>query len=239
MNRKFQLLIGATALVMGGCTTKYYIPNTQNVPMISQQGQTNLSFAGNGNQVEFQGAYGISDAVALQANAGFVFPQEDDNGNGGSGKLIEGGLGYYNNLTENWLFDTYGLLGVGNMENDFPTTVSSNPSTTGKISASILRFGLQPSIGYHNDYFSIALSTRVTSLNYSNIKGSLVFGEIDQVAYLEDNKSNFLIEPALTIRGGFEKLKLQLQFLKSFNLSHSDFKQDDTLLSVGVNFNFR
>jgi hypothetical protein len=45
------------------CSPKYYVPNTQNVPLIHAQGQTNLSVAGNGNQVEFQGAYGINDAL--------------------------------------------------------------------------------------------------------------------------------------------------------------------------------
>ena len=34
---------------------KYYVPNTQNVPLISERGETNLTLSGNGNQVEFQG----------------------------------------------------------------------------------------------------------------------------------------------------------------------------------------
>jgi len=221
------------------CSPKYYVPNTQNVPLIHAQGQTNLSVAGNGNQVEFQGAYGINDALALQLNGGLVIPQEEDNGNGGSGNVIEGGLGYYRNLNTNLLFDVYALVGFGSMKNDFPSTLPAFPNTTGKISANMLRVGLQPSISYHQKYFSISGSARIASLNYNNIEGSLIFDEEDQVDYLNDNKSNFLIEPALTLRGGLEKLKIQIQLAKSFNVSNSSFKQDDSLLSVGLNFNFQ
>lgn len=221
------------------CSPKYYAPNTQNVPLIHAQGQTNLSVAGNGNQVEFQGAYGINDALAFQINGGLVIPKEEDNGNGGSGNLIEGGFGYYRNLNPNLLFDVYALIGFGSMKNDFPSTLTAFPNTSGKISANILRVGLQPSIGFHQKFFSVSGSARISSLNYNNIEGSLIFDEVDQVEYLKDNKSNFLIEPALTIRGGLEKIKVQVQLAKSFNLSNSSFKQDDTLLSVGLNFNFQ
>ena len=42
------------------------MPNTQNVPLISERGETNLTLSGNGNQVEFQGAYGVSDKMAFE-----------------------------------------------------------------------------------------------------------------------------------------------------------------------------
>ncbi|MBC7777913.1 MAG: hypothetical protein H7246_20940 [Phycisphaerae bacterium] len=239
MNKFLNLCIAISLFLSIGCSPKYYVPNTQNVPMVSAQGQTNLSVAGNGNQVEFQGAYGINDALALQINGGLVIPQEEDNGNGGSGKLIEGGLGYYSNINAGLLFDVYALIGFGSMKNDFPTTVPTYPNTTGKISAKMVRLGLQPSISYHQKYFSISGSARISSLSYNNVEGSLIFEDVDQVRYLEDNKSNFMIEPALTLRGGLEKLKVQIQLAKSFNLSNSSFKQDDTLLSVGLNFNFQ
>lgn len=239
MSKLSSPFLATTLLLAVACSPKYYVPNTQNVPIISERGQTNLSVAGNGNQVEFQGAYGLNDALALQVNGALMRPKDDDNGNGGSGNLFEGGLGYYRNINSNFVFDTYGLIGVGKMENDFPSSVTTYPGTTGKISASMLRLGLQPSISFRQQYFSISGSVRVSSLTFSKVEGSLTFEDVDQVAYLRDNESNVLVEPALTIRGGLEKLKLQLQLAKSFNLSNSDFKQDDTLLSLGLNFNFR
>ena len=237
--RGFQLLIAATGALLAGCSPKFYVPNTQNVPMIQAQRQSNLTVAGNGNQVEFQGAYGLTDGLAVQVNGGWVIPRDEDNGNGGSGRLIEAGLGYFKNINESWLFDTYALAGIGRMENHFPTSLPSNPATTGKISANIARYSVQPSLSFHRKYFSVTGSARLSSLNYSSIEGSLFFDNLDQVAYLRDSKSNVLIEPALTLRGGLEKIKLQIQMMRSFNLSRSDFRQDEGMLSVGLNFNFR
>ncbi len=225
-------------ILISSCSPKYYVPTTQNVPIIKAKGQTNLTAAGNSNQAEFQAAYGISNSVALQANGGFLFPQDENNGNGGSGNFIELGAGYYKNLSPDFLFDIYGLAGIGRMENHFPTTVTEYPGTTGKISASLFRFGIQPSISYHSKYFSVSGSARLMSLSYANIDGSFMFQSEDQVAYLNSNTSHLLLEPALTIRGGLEKVKLQIQLLGSANLSNSSFKQEKSLLTAGLNFNF-
>lgn len=228
----------STVIVLSSCNTKYYIPNTQNVPTINESGQLNATVAANGNQVEFQGAIGLSDAIALQANADIVLDRDEDNGNGGKGNFFEGGIGYYKNVSNHILFDTYALLGFGNMENHFPSTVNDFPATDGKISANLLRYGVQPSLSLNYEYFSIIGSSRFVNLNYSNISGSLTKDSLNQNVYLNNNKSNFLIEPAITIRAGLERLKFQLQYMKSFNLSNEDFPQDNELLSVGINFKF-
>ena len=62
----------------------------------------------------------------------------------------------------------------------------------------------------------------------------LTIGQI----YLRDNNSNFLLEPALTFRGGFERLKLQLQFIRSYNFSNPRFKQDFNSVTLGLNYGF-
>lgn len=231
------ILFFISALAITGCSPKYYIPNTQNVPGISSKGQVSLSVVGNTNQTEFQGAYGITDKLAIQLNGGFV-PQKLDNGNSGSGKFVEGGLGYYHNFSDSWLFDTYALVGAGDVENSFPSTVSDYPGTSGKISANIFRCGLQPGLSFHKKYLTITGSARFSSLNYFGINGSLFFDEVNQQRYLESNNSSFLVEPALTLRTGFEKFKLQLQVLRSFNLTTPNFRQDYTLVSIGLHFNF-
>ena len=231
-------LTSTVLFLFSSCTTTYYIPNTQNVPVIDAKGATSVNLAGNGNQVEFQAAYGITDALAIQANGAWYIPNDEDNGNGGSGSLYEGGVGYYKNLSENWLFDTYALVGAGRVENHFPSTLPTDPATTGRIEANALRYGLQPSITYKTPYFSVSGSIRGSQLSYSNISGSLYLDGLRQERYLEDNSANFLLEPALTLRGGFERVKLQVQLLQSINLTHSNFKQDNTLLSVGLNFSF-
>lgn len=227
-------------LVFGfaSCSPKFYTPNTQNVPLISEKGETNLTLSGNSNQVEFQGAYGIAKNIALKANGGLFIPSDLDNGDGGSGKFIEFGGGYFKPISENWIFETYGIVGVGSFENHLPSTKNDYPQTNGNISANILRVGIQPNFGYKSKYFSTAVSSRIVNLSYSNTKGDLIFEGENQPNYLKNNSSNFLIEPALTIRGGFEKFKLQLQYGYSLNLSNSNFRQDNSFLTLGLNFNF-
>ncbi len=229
------LLAGILAV---GCSPKYYTPNTQNVPLMREQGQTNLSLAGNGNQAEFQGAFALTDHVAIQANGGLFIPKDLDNGNGGSGNFIEGGIGYYLPVGTNFTFEAYGLAGFGGFENHMPTTVNDYPGTDGKISSNISRYSIQPSFGYFNKYFSVAVSSRICSLNYNKINGDLMYEDRDQQEYLGANQSTMLLEPAITLRGGLQKLKLQIQYGGSFNLSNSSFRQDKSYLTLGLNFNF-
>ena len=237
---KYRYVIGlALVVLMAGCNPKFYSPNTQNVPLISEKGETNLTLSGNANQVEFQGAYGVTDAFALQVNGGLFIPSDLDNGDGGSGNFFEVGGGYYRPVADDFIFEAYGLVGFGSVENHFPSIFAGNPSLGRDVSANILRFGIQPNFGYKSKYFSAAVSTRLVNLMYNNIKGELVFDGENQMEYLESNKSNFLFEPALTLRGGFEKLKLQLQLGYSLNLSNTDFRQDKTSLTLGLNFNFK
>ncbi len=229
----------ACCFVSMGCNPKYYTPNTQNVPLLTEKGETNLTLSGNGNQVEFQVAHALSEGFAFKANGGLFIPSDLDNGNGGSGKFLELGGGYFKPLGGNMVFETYGIVGFGSMENHLPSTIQASPNTKGDISASILRYGIQPNFGYKTNAFSAAISSRIVNLTYSSIEGDLIFDGINQVKYLEDNKSNFLIEPALTVKAGLEKVKLQVQYGYSLNLSNSDFTQDKGYLTVGLNFNFK
>lgn len=232
------ILLAFTAVLVASCSPKYYSPNTQNVPLMREQGQTNLTVAGNTNQVEFQGAYGITEHVAVQLNGGLFIPKDLDNGNGGSGNFVEGGAGYFTPVGTNFVFEAYGLFGFGGFENHLPSTVENHPATTGDISANIARYSIQPSFGYVTKYFTVAVSSRISSLNYNKISGDLIFEDREQVNYLKENKSLMLLEPALTIRGGLQKFKLQLQVGGSFNLSNNSFRQDNAFMTLGLNFNF-
>ncbi len=235
---KFTLFIAC--LILASCSPKYYVPNTQNVPLISSKGDFSGGVAGNGSQFELQASYGIADHIGLMADVSLFKQKDDENGSGGSGKYFEGGLGYFSRLgaASPWIFETYGLFGIGNMENHFPSTVNKYPNTTGKIEANVARFALQPAIGYKHKYFEIAASPKFSYINYSDIKGSLIFDDQDQIKYLIDNKSSLLFEPALTLRFGLKQFKLQLQLSKSLNLSNEDFKQDKSFITVGCGYQF-
>jgi len=238
--KNYKLSLVCIGLLAASCSPKFYSPNTQNVPLIQEKGQFSLNVnGGGGGQIGFQGAVGVTDAVAVQASAGLFISGDESNGNGGSGNLVEGGVGFYRPLGEKFVFETYGLFGFGHFENHLPTTADQYDGTSGNMSGSILRYGVQPNFGFVTKYFTIGISSRLVLLDYYNIDGNLTYDNRDQVAYLRDNRSNFLIEPALTIRGGLEKIKLQLQIGSSFNVTNSDFRQDKGFATLGLNFNLR
>lgn len=239
MKKVRNLMLLVVGLGVASCSPKFYTPNTMNVPLMSEKGEIDLTLSGNANQVEFQGAYAVADHIAIQANGGAFIPQNLDNGNGGSGKFIEVGGGYFLPIQEHWVFEAYGIFGLGTFENHLPTTLGDYPQTDGKISANLFRAGIQPNFGFKSKYFSAAVSSRIVSLSYSKIRGDLIFEDENQQSYLASNSPGFLLEPALTIKGGFERIKLQVQYGYSVNLTNSDFRQDNQFLTIGLNFKFK
>lgn len=64
----------------------------------------------------------------------------------------------------------------------------------------------------------MALSVRFCNLTFNKIELNNC-GDLDGVDYLTTD-SHYILEPALTIRGGFEKIKLQIQAQYSANLNN-------------------
>lgn len=220
------------------CSPKFYAPNTQNIPLMSEKGEINLMASGNENQIELQASYAIGNHTALMANAGIFIPADLDNGDGGSGKFGEIGAGYFLPVNDHFVFETYGLLGYGSFENHFPSTTSTYPHTKGNISANLFRVGIQPNFGFRSKYFVIAVSARLSNVSYSNITGDLIYEHEHQPTYLRNNSSSLMLEPALTIRGGAPKLKMQAQYISTLNLSREDFKHNLLTFTLGLNYHF-
>ena len=42
-------LLAIACTLISGCQPNYYIPNTQNVPLLTSKGETNLTLSGNNN----------------------------------------------------------------------------------------------------------------------------------------------------------------------------------------------
>lgn len=215
-------------VLASSCGPVYYVPNTQNVPVMKNEGQTNLSIGINSSEstdgYDFQGAYALTDKIAVQLNTDWV--KASDESSKGSGHFVEFGAGYYKKLSQKFVFETYGLLGFGSLKYE------DNYDSPQEISAKFTRIGLQPSISFSSKYFIASLSTRIAHLNYNGVSGN--YYDVD---YLKANNSHWLIEPALTLQGGFENVKFQLQFQISDNLTDPNFIQDYSLFSLGLKVN--
>ena len=152
--RKYSWLIWLWMTVfLGACGPVYYIPNTQNVPLFQEKGEANVAAVFGDSKGELQAAFAATDHFSVLLNAGVFIPTEDEEGDGGRGQFFEGGAGFYTPIGSQWVFSTHGLVGFGGFKNDFPSTLTANPSTTGKLSGNLLRLGLQPAIGFTAKYF--------------------------------------------------------------------------------------
>jgi len=231
---RFSFALAVGLVLSQGCTPIYYSPNTQNVPLLRGKGDHSVSVTGNDTRGELQAAYAVGNRLALGVTGGRFRQKDNASGDGGSGTFGEVAVGYFQNISEHVVFETYGLVGVGSVENHFPSSVAANPGTDGKIASDLMRFGVQPALGYRGRLFEAAISTRVASLNYSNASGGLVFDRQAQVGYLASNNRLWLVEPALTLRGGARFLKLQLQIGRSVNLTNADFRQDKSHATLGI-----
>jgi len=227
-------LVAGVFCLAAGCNPIYYSPNTQNVLLAPERGDLSLLAATDGNRVEMQAAYAFSDRAALEINGGIFEPADLDNGDGGSGHFVEGGVRYLTPLSASLAWEIHGLLGFGSFDNHFPSSVALHPATTGEITGDLLRFGVQPAFGYRSRYVEAAASTRLVGLRYNGVEGALIYEGEDQVEMLTSANSYFLVEPAITVRAGLERVKVQLQAARSVNLTDSDFRQDESMLTVGI-----
>lgn len=231
-----------TLLCMTSCVASYYTPNSHNIPLITEDRETNVSTSmsfGETNEIvglQLQASAGVSKHMAIKANIArsnsfelFVSNKERSN------LLLQFGGGYFTKIKEHGVFECYGIGAIGAIKNKYRSLhSSSNPGGRSiSSSANLYRIGIQPNIGYKSEYFSLAFSSRFTYLRHFNIKG-------EETSYLKDHASNFVIDPAIMIRSGFFKTcQLQLQYGGSINLTNPDFQQNKEYFSVGINWNFK
>ncbi|MBN2214109.1 MAG: hypothetical protein JW723_07685 [Bacteroidales bacterium] len=227
------LIISLTLL--SSCTHYYYAPNMHNVPLFQQKEEFHLDLSGSlGNEFtgfEVQAAFSLTDNIGIMAN-GFVVDRERDlyPDEYGRGHLIEGGAGAFVPLHTNIVFETYFGVGLGKVENGYDTGITSK--------LNLNRYFFQPSLGYTSDLIDIAVSLRLSGLRYNDIRltGTLEQEDQDQIRCISKNPFSVLVEPAITLRGGWEHVKFQLQLGFSGNETNRDLLQEHINLNFGLYF---
>lgn len=227
------ILLFFISILTLGCGPEYYAPNSQNIPIMKAKGQTNLGIGYNESDYthgfEIQAAHAITNHIALQINGDWV-NGDSSNDYKATGRMLEIGAGYFKKTAPHFVFETYGLFCFGKVE------LEKTTSNTNNFSAKFNRMGIQPSLSYSRKHFSTSLSSRFVHLKYRDINGDQNSTDFDP-NYLRTNNAYWLLEPALTIQFGTENLKLQLQYVYSYNLTNPEFEQEPDIISLGLKFN--
>ncbi len=108
------------------------------------------------------------------------------------------------------------------------------------LATSFHRFLIQPMIGYSSKYFQVGFSIRFSGVNISKPSGYSTLDSTNQARLnsIKDHPFSFLFEPALTIRGGLSKIKFQLQYGVSNNLTNPSFTKEKTQVQGKTNLSF-
>ncbi|MDD2277731.1 MAG: hypothetical protein PHS05_01580 [Bacteroidales bacterium] len=237
MQKQTILIALALVLALSSCSRSYYIPNVQNVPLFIEKDEFHATIASGGGSdisvIEVQAAYSITNILALMTS--FMSGQGGDrsSNNWGKGNYLEGAVGYYRPYNGILVAGVFAGYGASNQHHQFGANYSD-----GTADLSFAKYFLQPSFGLTYRAFDIALSTRISRLSFYNIDtnlsiGSVAMEDLDAIAH---NKVSYLFEPALTIRGGWKYIKVQMQLSSSKNLSHSDLQFEDINASLGLYF---
>ena len=235
MKNKSILVIIVLAFTLNSCTHYYYIPNVQNVPLFREKDEFHATVALGGGEeattVEVQAAYAVTNNLAVMTNFMAARGGERSGNNWGNGKYIEGAFGYYKPFSEYGVAELYAGLGTSNQRHQYGTDVENY----GTADLSFMKYFIQPSVGLSSRSFDVAISTRFSRLSFYNIDNKVTMNN-DALYYVDtiaQNKVSNLFEPALTLRGGWKNVKLQLQLSFSKNLSHSNLRFEKSNVSLG------
>ena len=230
------------AILMNSCTHYYYVANIQDVPLFKEKNEFRISgSAGSGDEstsIEVQTAYSVTDKIGIMAD--YMSAKGGDAGshNYGSGNYFEGAVGYFKPVGRFGVFETYGGLGFSNQHHEYSGYYSN--LNTGTSDLSSLKFYIQPSFGFTTKFFDIAVSTRFSALTF-DIKTNNV--AVDNYLFNELNglstQIHPYIEPAITIRAGWQYTKVQIQAEYSKNLTSEDISVGEHgHISIGLYFSF-
>jgi len=205
----------------------YYAPNPQNVPLFTEKGEgriaTSFTVSEYTSGINLSGAYSFSNHFGFTGNIFLV--GEADNGlipdrKTNKGQLVDAGLVYFLPFGSRFVFESTAGFGGG---------AATNQSDYGNSTVKFRNFYIQPSIGIAGKHFDLALSGKYSILSYHNLAFSA-----SQTGDYPIDKPYSLIEPALTIRFGWEHVKIQTQYVHSFNISSPHLRQDYINLNFGL-----
>lgn len=215
--KKHLIISLLAAVVQFSCAHYYYVANVQNVPMLQEKNDLQVSgFFGGWDEskcIELQTAFAPAENIGVLANFMTAWGGNVSERDFGKGSCFDLGMGYFKPVNKNLIFEIYGGIGGGSQRHEYEE-LSYNPGTGGidshyggsaRLSSS--RIFIQPSLGIKYSAFEAAVSVRASRLSYPSVTNSFYDEELSHIG---DNP-HYFIEPALTLRAVWKNIKLQGQ----------------------------
>ncbi len=246
MTKKLLKISLIFAGLLSGCIHYYYVPNIQNVPMFTEKDEYRMSVSyglSESVSTEIQAAYSVTDHLGVMTNWISARGIDNDENSWGTGNFLEGGLGYFRPLGKSGVVELYGGAGGSRQHHQYgirdfdpyDTTIINNNAGTSVLS--FARLFVQPSMGMSWKAFDFAFSTRFCSLFFNKIDNQIDRTrneyEFNKLDFLVHNRNHLYFEPAITIRCGWDLVKVQLQgsMASYFNSKHYF---DDYHITLGI-----
>jgi len=231
------LAVGTLSILLQACNTAY-VPNTVNVPLMRNANEARI-YAD--PKINVQASYAITNEIGVMASAHIVTERTNDSNAAviqrGSGSQYEAGIGYQKMLMQN-VITSGDLVGEVYVGGGFGSLRFDNVADNKSYEVSATKIFLQPSLGFSHQYIEVAFTPRVVALMYGEPTTQYTDAELD-IKELPNRSMpmHWFIEPAITVRGGIQEVKLQFQIGQSFQLSSTALAHEKLILVVGASFN--
>lgn len=205
-------------LLAGACTTsRYYTPNTMQVPMLGGAGEGTVSAGftkdGDDSGYEFQGIYSPLPHLGLMVQhfnlryEGTTYADFTSSFSAspykGHSRLTEAGLGGYMSVgpQKEYLISLFGGYGQGRTENRYSPPLDMPGTETYNSHWSYQRFFVQPALGMKYRRFQVGTGLRFAWVNFYDgvINSRVGILETQRIELLEGTSPLFLTEMVWTI----------------------------------------
>lgn len=206
------------------CTPPVYLPNSLNVPMLTEKNEGNIGYNKPPAGHDLQISRAISDNIGLMINGTYLSNSRSDNYR--EHLFAELGIGFFSSQDEYLVREIYFGAGLGSNSLKEDVIFESEDAL---VSAKYIRLFLQPTFGARTEGFEGGFSMRMCYVDFYNIK----YSNIDFL------RTKILFEPVVFLRVGPPVLQFQTQL----GLSLDPFKDpleillyDELIFSFGFNF---
>lgn len=238
---KYSILVSLLLVIGTGCSHQYYIPTTKMVPLFKEKNEVRALVVGGGaneiSTVDAKAAYSITDHIAIAAGYMYGKGGVDSSENRGRGHYFDAAVGYFTTIGDLGVFEVFGGIGTCQQQHFFPP---NSGFIIGEANLSSTNIFIQPSFGVSINGFDFAYTSTFSRLNFQNIHVANLGNTSEELELknLANNRTSYLFEPGITIRGGWKYIKGQFQFTRTFNLSNSQLPFEYGKFSLGIQFAF-